>query len=45
MDPTISSWWLDQDGTWTRHHLDEAGKPLNDIQDLLVRARGRGGDG
>jgi polyphosphate kinase len=45
MDPTISSWWLDQDGTWTRHHLDDAGKPLNDIQDLLVRARGRGGDG
>jgi polyphosphate kinase len=45
MDPTISSWWLGQDGTWTRHHLDAAGKPLTDIQDLLVRARGRGGDG
>ncbi len=45
MDPTISSWWLSQDGTWTRHHLDADGKPLTDIQDLLVRARGRGGDG
>ncbi len=45
MDPTISSWWLGQDGTWTRHHLDADGKPLTDIQDLLVRARGRGGDG
>ena len=45
MDPTISSWWLGQDGTWTRHHLDAEGKPLSDIQDLLVRARGRGGDG
>jgi polyphosphate kinase len=46
MDPEISSWWLSPDGTWTRHHLDADGKPLTDIQDLLVKARrGRGGDG
>jgi polyphosphate kinase len=46
MDPRISSWWLGTDGTWTRHHLDADGKPLADLQDLLVKARrGRGGDG
>jgi polyphosphate kinase len=46
MDPSISSWWLGPDGTWTRHHLDADGKPLTDIQELLVQARhGRGGDG
>ncbi len=46
MDPGISSWWLGPDGTWTRHHLDADGKPLTDIQDVLVKARrGRGGDG
>jgi polyphosphate kinase len=46
MDRRISSWWLGADGTWTRHHLDGHGKPLTDMQDLLVKARrGRGGDG
>src|SRR5215469_9306736 len=46
MDPRISSWWLGSDGTWTRHHLDADGKPLADLQELLVKARrGRGGDG
>jgi len=46
MDPRISSWQLGTDGTWTRHHLDADGKPLADIQELLVKARrGRVGDG
>ncbi|MFZ0044877.1 MAG: RNA degradosome polyphosphate kinase [Streptosporangiaceae bacterium] len=46
MDPAISSWWLAADGTWTRHHLDAAGQPLTDIQELLIRTRrSRGGDG
>jgi polyphosphate kinase len=45
MDPGTASWWLAGDGTWTRHHLDESGTPLIDIQDLLIRSRGRGGDG
>jgi polyphosphate kinase len=46
MAPGISSWWLGADGTWNRHHLDPDGKPLTDLQDLLVKARrGRGGDG
>jgi polyphosphate kinase len=46
MDDTTASWWLDSDGSWTRHHLDESGKPLNDIQEYLIRTRqGRGADG
>jgi polyphosphate kinase len=46
MDPRTSSWWLAGDGTWTRHHLDSAGAPLTDIQDLMIRSRrGRGTDG
>ncbi|MGV8969897.1 MAG: RNA degradosome polyphosphate kinase [Microbacteriaceae bacterium] len=32
-----SSWWLDSDGIWTRHHLDEAGQPLSDMQNVLMR--------
>jgi polyphosphate kinase len=39
MDETTSSWWLDTDGTWTRHHLDASGAPLNDIQEYLIRTR------
>jgi len=39
MDPGTASWWLAGDGTWTRHHRDDAGQPLNDLQDLLIRAR------
>jgi polyphosphate kinase len=46
MDPNIASWWLSGDGTWTRHHLDSSGRPLIDIQELLIRSRRtRGGDG
>jgi polyphosphate kinase len=46
MDETTSSWWLDADGTWTRHHLDASGAPLNDIQEYLIRTRqSRAADG
>src|SRR5258708_12551179 len=46
MDSRIASWWLEPDGTWTRHHLDESGSPLTDVQDLLIRSRRvRGADG
>jgi polyphosphate kinase len=46
MDDTTASWWLASDGTWTRHHLDASGAPLNDIQEYLIRTRqGRAGDG
>ncbi len=45
MDPGTSSWWLAGDGTWTRHHRDAGGQPLNDLQDMLIRARqGRAAD-
>jgi polyphosphate kinase len=44
MDETVASWWLGQDGTWTRHHLDELGTPLCDLQSKLIGVRqGRGG--
>ena len=39
MDEGTSSWWLKPDGYWTRHSRDEAGHPLRDIQDALVRER------
>jgi polyphosphate kinase len=39
MDPGVASWWLGPDGTWTRHHLDESGAPLIDLQDQLIRNR------
>ncbi len=42
MNNGTASWWLGPDGTWTRHHLDDAGAPLDDVQDLLIRARTRG---
>ena len=43
-DSTSASWWLAPDGTWTRHYLDESGAPLNDVQELMVRRRGRAAD-
>jgi polyphosphate kinase len=39
MDDGTSSWWLNKDGRWVRHHRDEAGKPLRDVQETLVRER------
>jgi polyphosphate kinase len=39
MDPGVASWWLGPDGTWTRHHLDESGGQLIDLQDRLIRFR------
>ncbi|HEX5295198.1 MAG TPA: RNA degradosome polyphosphate kinase [Streptosporangiaceae bacterium] len=46
MDPGTAAWWLAGDGTYTRHHLDADGHPLNDLQDVLIRARqGRAADG
>jgi polyphosphate kinase len=46
MDEGTATWWLAGDGTWTRHHLDAAGKPLRDLQQHLIRGlRGRVADG
>jgi polyphosphate kinase len=36
MSATTSSWWLGSEGDWTRHSLDEDGKPLVDIQDRTM---------
>ncbi|HEX4656795.1 MAG TPA: RNA degradosome polyphosphate kinase [Streptosporangiaceae bacterium] len=45
MDDTTATWWLDSDGSWTRHHLDASGAPLGDIQEYLIRVRqGRAAD-
>jgi polyphosphate kinase len=43
---TTSSWWLDGEGQWTRHHRADDGTPLEDMQNVLMRqisARKRGG--
>jgi polyphosphate kinase len=42
MDESTASWWLDESGSWERHHLDSSGKPLLDLQAYLVGSR-RGG--
>jgi polyphosphate kinase len=39
MDPGVASWWLSPDGTWTRHHVAESGKPLIDLQEYLIQHR------
>ena len=46
MDDSIASWWLDAEGTWTRHNRRPDGQPLQDIQVILIRdLHGRLGDG
>lgn len=45
MDPGTASWWLGPDGNWTRHHLDESGALLLDLQDYLIRTRQSRPDG
>jgi len=32
-----SSWWLDDSGEWTRHHLAESGELLDDLQNVLMK--------
>jgi polyphosphate kinase len=41
LDPRTSSWHLDNDGEWTRHHLDADGNPLSDVQSWLLAGRSR----
>ena len=36
MSSATSSWWLDATGTWVRHHLDEHGNQLVDLQDQTM---------
>jgi polyphosphate kinase len=45
MSDETSSWWLGSDGEWQRHDRDDAGEPLVDLQNELMRqigARRRG---
>ncbi len=37
MAETTSSWSLDHDGNWERHHLDDSGHPLEDMQNRLMQ--------
>ena len=39
MDPGTASWYLDGDGLWTRHHHDEDGRPLRDLQAHMIANR------
>jgi polyphosphate kinase len=41
MDPRTASWHLDEDGGWTRHHKNEDGADLGDIQSWLLASRAR----
>jgi polyphosphate kinase len=41
-DDGTSSWWLDGEGTWTRHARDESGAPLLDVQESLIMDKSRG---
>jgi len=36
-DERTSAWALDENGTWTRHHLDDNGQPLDDLQNKLMQ--------
>ena len=39
MDPGTASWHLDATGAWTRHHQDEEGRPLRDLQAHMIANR------
>jgi polyphosphate kinase len=40
-DDGTASWWLDSSGSWVRHHLDESGNPLRDLQQALIAGHRR----
>jgi len=37
MSDETSSWWLEADGTWSRHSLAEDGSQLDDMQNVLMK--------
>ncbi|WP_144711369.1 RNA degradosome polyphosphate kinase [Curtobacterium pusillum] len=37
MADTTSSWHLESDGEWTRRSTDDDGRPLDDVQNVLMR--------
>ncbi len=40
-DEGTASWWLQPSGEWERHALDADGKPLQDLQAVLIQAKRR----
>jgi polyphosphate kinase len=38
MSDDTSSWWLEADGTWTRHARDADGRSLTDLQNAQMKA-------
>jgi polyphosphate kinase len=40
-DDGTSSWWLTSSGEWVRHHVDEDGNPLRDLQETLIATNRR----
>jgi polyphosphate kinase len=36
LDDGTASWWLGEDGSWTRHHKDQKGETLPDLQMTLI---------
>jgi polyphosphate kinase len=40
-DDRTPSWWLEPEGTWVRHHLDDNGQPLRHLQDVLIALKRR----
>ncbi len=40
-DDRTASWWLGPDGGWERHHVDEHGIPLRDMQAILIATKRR----
>ncbi|SEQ24426.1 polyphosphate kinase [Streptomyces radiopugnans] len=41
MADTTASWHLGPDGEWTRHATDAEGRPLRNVQEMLIDARRR----
>jgi polyphosphate kinase len=40
-DDGTASWWLTSSGDWVRHHLDDEGRPLRDLQENLIATKRR----
>jgi polyphosphate kinase len=40
-DDGTSSWWLTSSGEWVRHHADEDGNPLRELQETLIATNRR----
>jgi len=36
LDDGTASWWLADDGTWTRHHRGASGETLRDLQPTMI---------